>query len=119
LFQLAIDENPDCLECLGRWMNSAILRRSDRRNQLRQLTGPCNCFGRARCNNCTCNPARKSLFTEFSNDSLQSLFIHARKPFGRADSFFRVHSHVERSVQAEAEAASGFIQLWRRDAQIE
>ena len=70
-------------------------------------------------NNRCCNLFSKPFFAMGSYDLPDFLLARAREPFRNRDAAARIHAHVERAVEAEAEAADRDVDLRRGAAQID
>ena len=120
LLKLGIDENPKSLKC-ARCRVLARLAGLDRTSHdVGQLAGGSNGFAAfAASNKRLCNRYSKPFFPIVTYHLRNVALVGAGKKVGRALAAGGVHAHVQRAVEAEAEAALGVVDLRRRDAEVE
>ena len=119
LFQFVVDEDADRLERLRRRVDLLLpMRGCGRGDDARQLQSRAQIGDSLRAATIAaalCVAACRSspyCFRTRLNSFSSTVASHSCG----ADTRFRVHAHVERTVAQEAEAATWLIQLWRRDA---
>src|SRR5439155_7570322 len=114
--ELVVYENPQCLECLGCWVDAVIsVRRCPFGNHLSQLLSAAQ---RPGLDNCSSNLAGKRLFSKSIDQVGQIPFSIMVHYFVSSHRMLPVHAHVQRTVVLKAKASFRRVQLKGGDSQV-
>ena len=119
VIQLAVDMDSNALECPRRRMLVLLPTRVGLTDNLRQATcGHNRCLG-ARCNDGTGDPACKALLAELFQYRGDILLGRSPQPLRCGLAAAGVHTHIQRTIVLETEAALAVVELRAGDPEVE
>jgi hypothetical protein len=119
LFKLLIDVNPYSLEGARRRVLMWLARGNGFCHDLGKLPCAVDRPARSSRNNRSCNLFSKPFFAIAPDDLPDLLFRRLLQPLRRGLPAARIHPHVERPVEAEAESPFRLVKLRRGHAEVE